>query len=123
MSYRKGPRGRADRRWAEYIRALGYCERCGDSTGPFEAAHIIRRRYQGTRCDPDNGWCLCKPCHGEVDSWNVEHLDLVRKTITVDGYERLEAKAKAAHGQRLSDGWWADVADELARLLAERETT
>ena len=89
----------------------------------MEAAHIIRRAHQGTRCDPDNGWCLCKPCHRTVDEWRSEFADLVVRTVTVDGYERLEAKAKAAQGQRLSDGWWADVADELARLLAERETT
>ena len=120
--YRKGVRGRADRMWSEYVRAIGYCQRCG-GTDKLEAAHIIRRGYQGTRCDPDNGWCLCKLCHRMIDEWASQHAALVDETIGEVGLAALEHKAQASVGARFSDAFWRDVADELKRLRDERRTS
>lgn len=52
----------ADRLASKLVRSRGHCERCG-STFLLEAAHIVPRRYEHTRFDPDNLLCLCKRCH------------------------------------------------------------
>lgn len=100
----------ADRIWSRIIRSRGQCERCGDITGPFEAAHIIRRRYSHTRTVLDNGWCLCRACHTTVDSTNTEFMGLVEKTI---GYPMLYELEQLSN-RRTKVNWW----DEHARLKA-----
>lgn len=116
----KGAKGRADRLWSELIRSRGMCERCGAVRGQFDAAHIIRRARQGTRCDPLNGWCLCRRCHGIVDmdgNRNPEYLALVDRTIGVDGFTQLQQKANDAECQRIPTHEWETIADGLAGRL------
>ncbi len=113
----KGAKGRADRLWSELQRSRGMCERCGNQRGPFDAAHIIRRARQGTRCDPLNGWCLCRSCHTTVDmdgNRNAAYWELITSTIGQYEFDQLQAKADAAHGQRILTHEWETIADGLA---------
>ena len=72
----------------------GFCQKCG-GIGPWECAHIIRRRYLRTRWEKDNAWCLCHYCHRRVDSSDREFSELVELTIGWDRYDELHALAHA----------------------------
>lgn len=82
-----------DDRMRSYIRARGQCQRCGNVQGPFECAHIIRRRYSWTRTDERNAWCLCHDCHGLVDTYVSEFNVLVGATIGWELFRELEERS------------------------------
>jgi hypothetical protein len=84
----------ATTRVRKIIVARGVCERCGDTRGPHEHAHIIRRRYSWTRTDERNGWCLCRPCHLEVDTHITQFNALVGRTIGWELFAELEEKSR-----------------------------
>lgn len=89
------------------------CERCGVSKDPagMDVAHIIRRRYNATRCDEENVWLLChEPCHRLVDNSVYEHAGLVGRTIGLDRFQALSAKAHMGTGIPLSGFWPAERA-------------
>ena len=104
-----------DDRVRDLVRSRGYCERCGNRSGPFEHAHIIRRRYSWTRTDERNGWCLCHCCHETVDSSVTEFNALVRGTIGWELFRELEAKS-----QRRDKFDWAAEVVRLKSLKASR---
>ena len=60
---RNPARDRADAafRAAVYSRYGRACVRCGEHA--TEVAHVIRRGYDRTRCDPTNGRPACQRCH------------------------------------------------------------
>jgi ferredoxin len=99
-----------DRYVAQLVRARGACERCG-SSGPLEAAHIIRRRYLGDpdgialRHNEDNLWALCRPCHRIVDEDAVQFSLLVEKTIGFELYAELQAAKNAPHRPWREKDW------------------
>jgi 5-methylcytosine-specific restriction endonuclease McrA len=103
-------RRNCDDRMRKYIVARGECQRCGTQSGPFECAHIIRRRFSWTRTDELNAWCLCRDCHRTVDSYVSEFNALVASTIGWDAYAVLEEQSKC----RDKFSW----ADELERWKA-----
>lgn len=41
----------------------GKCRQCGTSSGRLVADHIREIRDGGSRLAPENGQCLCLPCH------------------------------------------------------------
>lgn len=86
-------RTNCDRRMRKYIHARGRCERCGQTNGPFECAHIIRRRYSWTRTDERNAWCLCRDCHDTVDTYTSYFNKLVEATIGWDLFAELETQS------------------------------
>lgn len=114
----RGAKATCDTYFSKLVRARGRCERCGTTTGPFECAHVIRRRFVG---DPDgvplrhnllNAWCLCRACHQLVDSDAVPFAALVEATIGLGAYEELQVVRRAHHR-----GWReADWVRERARL-------
>jgi hypothetical protein len=103
-------RRNCDDRMRKYIHARGQCERCGTTTGPFECAHIIRRRYSWTRTDERNAWCLCEWCHDIVDMHLTQFNALIEKTIGWEMYAALELRSK----KREKFDW----AEELERWKA-----
>lgn len=110
-------RDAADRVWASIIRARGICERCGSRTG-LQAAHIRRRGYQATRCDLDNGWCLCWRCHPDPVDTDVTEFDaLVARTIGAKRYADLVKRSKAGEGHRYRPEHWAAIRADLERRL------
>lgn len=111
----RGAKARADRLWSEVIRLPGRCEACGD-TQRLEAAHIVSRRYNRTRHQLDNGWCLCASCHRRSHDDPLFFTELVDKTIGRDAYKKLRAQTIGTCPYREAD--WADIADQLK---AERD--
>lgn len=62
MRYTKGPRGQADRLFSQIVRSKGYCEKCHKRSN-LQCAHVLSRRYNNTRVDLGNAFCLCAGCH------------------------------------------------------------
>jgi len=90
------------------VRARGRCEHCGAASEPLECAHIVSRRYSATRCDLDNGVCLCGPCHSHFTA----HPDEWKGWIGEERWGRLTERARptprmdwrAVHRQLLERG-------------------
>lgn len=83
-------RDRSDRLWSMIVRARDRaCVRCGERFG-LEAAHIIGRRYRGTRWDPANGRALCRTCHVDVGSTAERWVEI----IGLDEFHRLYRQAQ-----------------------------
>ena len=78
--------------FSKVVRMRGFCQKCG-GIGPFECAHIIRRRFLRTRWLDDNAWCLCHYCHRSVDSDAHEFNILVELTIGWPKYDELRLMA------------------------------
>ncbi len=109
---RQNKRNATDR-VSRIVRAKGFCERCGIRGGVLEHAHIIPRRYSWTRTDERNGWCLCRPCHFEVDNHRTSFNALIGETIGWDLYRELEEKSR----RRDKFDWAAEV-ERLKALKA-----
>jgi len=101
-----------DDRMRKYVTARGECQRCGSVSGPFECAHIVRRRFSWTRTDERNAWCLCHDCHTTVDTYRSAFNTLVGSTIGWDLYCELEEKSM----RREKFDWSAEL--ERWKLLA-----
>src|SRR2546423_1635362 len=83
-----------DMLFSKLVRARGFCQKCG-GVGPFECAHIIRRRYLRTRWVEENAWCLCHYCHRQVDTNDMLFSNLIYETIGWGRYEKLHQLAHA----------------------------
>lgn len=108
----------------QLVHARGYCERCGRTDGPWEAAHIVRRRHVGDpdgtslRTNPENMWCLDKACHRTVDNDALAFGELVVKTIGVARYAELQALKNAPHRPWREKDWQRER-DRLKALRKE----
>lgn len=109
----KGDKGMADILFSRIVRSRGRCERCGRGDGPFETAHIVRRRYSATRCVEDNAWCLCGSCHRATGDDPTLFVELVDRTVGRGRYHdlRLLANRGPSSSPLL---WWRA---ERARLV------
>jgi 5-methylcytosine-specific restriction endonuclease McrA len=58
----KGAKARADKFFSLIVRSKGACENCGLTTN-LQCAHIRSRRFNNTRCELLNAFCLCAACH------------------------------------------------------------
>lgn len=67
------------------------CEFCLEEGVWLNSAHIIGRRYRGTRWLIDNGMCLCYGCHRKYDEHAPEEEKIRRIVI---GQERLDRLLK-----------------------------
>ncbi len=55
---------KADKLFSLRVRSAGACVSMRDGhAGPLQCAHGFSRRYQGTRWDFRNAFCLCAGCH------------------------------------------------------------
>jgi hypothetical protein len=118
VSRRKGDAGKADLLYSRLVRSRGQCERCGNDAGPFDTAHIVRRRYSATRCLEDNAWCLCRPCHRTVDEWANELMWQVERTIGVPRYKELCKLAQSGTGMT-SKLFWKQTRNRLEERCKE----
>ena len=84
---------RADEAFSRYVRQRdGRCVVC-KSTARLQCAHIISRRYRGTRWNPANAVCLCASCHVyyehrplEWQEWAGQDWDVLRRmALDFDG--------------------------------------
>lgn len=114
----KGAKAKADKIFSEVIRSQGYCESCG-GTHYLQTAHIISRRFNATRTDTRNAFCLCASCHrfytdhprnfsrfisttwaGDMYDELFELKQIVKK---VDWQERVEFLTKVINGELTLD--------------------
>lgn len=100
--YGKGPRGKATRIHGQIVRARGACEgpdawkgRAVIHSQRMECAHIISRRFSGTRTDLDNAFCLCNSCHRFFTEHPVDFADFAIDKMGRASYEALWQKAHA----------------------------
>jgi hypothetical protein len=111
-------RDRATKLHSKVVRTRGSCQRCGESRyDRLQCAHIVPRRFNATRTDEANAWCLCGDCHFTVDTWSAEKVNLVEDTIGIDAYWQLRAKAEA--GQQSRAAFWRSEIRRLSQLLKE----
>jgi 5-methylcytosine-specific restriction endonuclease McrA len=114
--YGKGSKGKADRLFSLLIRFRGSCQRCS-ATDNLQCAHIIRRRYNATRTDERNAWCLCARCHWLTEEQPDEFMDLVERTVGRELYDELKHKAQA--GVKANEAFWLAECERLKTLLKE----
>ena len=88
---------KADELFSLAVRADGECARCGATSG-LQCAHVISRRYSGTRYVRTNAMALCVRCH----KWQTEHPlegeDFFREQIGTLVYDELRRLALAFIG-------------------------
>lgn len=112
-AYGTGLKAKATRLHSQVVRQRGRCERCGSHTN-LQAAHIIGRRYNATRTDTTNAWCLCATCHFRLTDHPDEHMAFVADTIGLDAFFVLKLRAEA--GVKANDAFWQGEIDRLAPM-------
>lgn len=111
VARRKGDPGKADLLFSRLVRSRGVCERCGNTAGPFDTAHIVKRRYSATRCIEDNAWCLDRSCHRLTADQPHEFMWLVERTIGVDRYKELRDLAQ--EDRKFGSPFWKAEVERL----------
>lgn len=104
----------ADRLCGLVVRSRGACERCGKAGPGLQWAHIVRRNYAATRTDETNAWALCPSCHWLTEKEADEFMALVERTIGLDHFYALKAKAKA--GVKTSAAFWQAECERLGAI-------
>lgn len=107
-------KNKADKLFSQYIRAVGYCEKCGKRPPEvqLQCAHWISRRYGNTRCDPDNAFSLCAGCHHWFGANPSEFHFWAFGMRGQDTYDRLFDAS-----QKTSKVDWIDQVRVLTELL------
>lgn len=115
--YGKGKKGTATRLHSKVIRTLGMCERCSDSIyEKLQAAHIIGRKYNATRTDLRNAFCLCAACHAYFTDHPVAFGDFVKSNWAAEVYDELQRRAQVT--TKGTDAFWQDRIDFLKDVYA-----
>lgn len=123
--YGKGKKGTATRLHSKVIRMIGMCERCLDENyEKLQAAHIISRKYNSTRTDLRNAFCLCASCHRFFTDHPTEFGNFVRSRVGSEGYKLIYQKSLVT--QKGTDAFWQDRIDflkDVAERVQEGELT
>jgi hypothetical protein len=75
------------------VRDRGRCVLCGSDQYP-QWAHLVSRRYHGTRWQEANGWTLCRRCHMK---WTYDPLGwdaLCEQRLGAEAWANLKARAR-----------------------------
>jgi hypothetical protein len=94
------------------VRDRGRCVLCSSDQYP-QWAHLVSRRYHGTRWQERNGWTLCRRCHMK---WTYDPLGwdaLVEQRIGAEAWATLKACARILS----KPDYLAILAGARARLL------
>jgi hypothetical protein len=88
-----------DALFSRYIRGRdGACVRCG-KLDRLQAAHVISRRYHGTRYDEGNCHALCIYCHMWETHHPLEGQEFWKSFLGPDVFEALRARAMIHRGK------------------------
>ena len=110
----KGLKAKADKLYSQVIRSLGYCENC-NGTHYLQTAHIISRRYNTTRTDTRNAFCLCAKCHRHFTdhprefsrfistTWAQEHYDDIYQLSQNKSVRKVDWQARVEFLQQIKD--------------------
>jgi hypothetical protein len=104
---RTAARNKCDRLFSEVVRSRGHCVRCG-SVQFLQCAHIVSRRYLGTRCDYLNALSLCRSCHVYFTHRPLEWEAWVSDFIGEDSYKAIKGRAMS-----LPTPDWFELLEEL----------
>lgn len=108
--YGKGHKGKATKLHSLVVRTVGICERCG-GVDNLQCAHIVSRRYNHTRTDLRNAFCLCAKCHLHFTYHPVEFGRFVEERIGKELYDELYKQAQS--NDKLPSGFWEDRVEFL----------
>lgn len=118
--YGTGKKGTATRLHSKVIRMLGICERCGETDYErLQCAHIISRKYNSTRTDLRNAFCLCASCHAYFTDHPADFGRFVDGSWAGDLYNPLRLKSQEI--QKGTDAFWEDRIDFLKDVQARIE--
>jgi len=95
VAYGTGDKGKATKLHSILIRTTGFCENCGGNNY-LQCAHIISRRYSGTRTDLRNAFSLCASCHRRFTDWPREFSHFITDTWAAECYDALKDKANTS---------------------------
>lgn len=122
VSYGKGDKAKATKLHSVLIRKIGFCENCRGNNF-LQCAHIISRRYSGTRTDLRNAFCLCASCHRRFTDWPREFSHFITDTWAADIYDEIKVKAnnsvKVDWSKRLEFLKWAEREMERGATIQE----
>jgi 5-methylcytosine-specific restriction endonuclease McrA len=83
-----------DKLWADRIKSIGRCERCGKTIN-LQAHHIIPRNHHNTRWDLTNGVCLCLACHLFWAHKNaIEFAEWIKEKLGEKEYQALRLRGQ-----------------------------
>jgi 5-methylcytosine-specific restriction endonuclease McrA len=88
-----------DDKWADRVREIGRCERCG-SKNNLSAHHIIGKTSRATRWDLENGICLCFSCHRIAHDFPDK---FIRWLKTIRDYDSLVVKGAGISKMSMQD--------------------
>jgi len=106
----KGLKAKADKLYSEVIRSVGYCESC-NGTHYLQTAHINSRRFNATRCDTRNAYCLCAKCHRFYTDHPREFSKFITETWHQKVYEEVFRKSRTP-----TKVDWQERVDFLTRI-------
>lgn len=94
-------KAKADRLFSLIVRSRGYCERCGRQAGEvtLQCAHIISRKYLGTRWDEQGSLALCVGCHHWQHQNPLENALWLEEKFGLEYLKELRDKAQVYAGR------------------------
>lgn len=110
-SLQKAAKDKADKLFSRQIRSIGHCEHCGSTEGQLQCAHWISRRYNWTRTDHRNAFCLDAACHRFMTDHPTE---FGRWAVSVRGEDTYQALLELS--QRRDKFDWIAELDRLKQL-------
>ncbi len=89
------------------------CTICGapESGQLHDWAHILSRRYIGTRWDWSNSTTLCRSCHYTYTNRPDEWVMLCQTKMGLVAWQALYVKAVARQGKAYLDPWFWAIAE------------
>lgn len=117
-------RKKATMLWGRYIHLRDkVCQVCSGGQGKLDAHHILRREFNATRTDENNGMLVhAYPCHQTVlhgDPFQAVQIYTYR--LGVEGYAALRQKAYDGINGRYGVDYWRNEAARLTGLIEELE--
>lgn len=117
----KGVKAKADKMFSLAIRSVGYCEAEGHNdvkcSQQLQTAHIISRRYNATRCDLRNAFCLCAAHHRFYTDHPREFSRFITTTWAAEYYDLLYQKSRIATKPN-----WLEIIETLNLVLTGQIT-
>jgi hypothetical protein len=106
--------------WGRYIHERDvFCQFCGRTDSKLDAHHLIRREFNATRTDENNGVLICAfPCHQTVMHGDpFAAVQFYTRRLGVEGYAALRQKAYDGINGKYPVQFWRDECERLRKLL------
>ena len=83
---------KADKLFADRVKSVGKCAKCGTNQY-LQTAHVLSRRYKQVRWDSDNAVALCRGCHLYFTHHPIEWEDWIIERMGNVPYQMLRTRA------------------------------